>query len=175
MHSLVWYLCICLLLCLHKLSTYLEKLGLNLSANFLIFTPPDLKTFIKNLFLYIKIIYLCALIIFYNLCMYCVEPSLVVYSAQYTHSCIILQYTMRPKTRGLAQHGTPPSWLEESEPGWCDFCTWWTVNATCPDGPHHLPQSGSDLLLNVHKISSWVTSRKESMAWYSSRPKPSLW
>ncbi len=28
---------------------------------------------------------------------------------------------MRPKTRGLAQHGSPPGWLEESDAAWCDF------------------------------------------------------
>ncbi len=28
---------------------------------------------------------------------------------------------MRPKARELAQHGGPPGWLEESDPGRCDF------------------------------------------------------
>jgi hypothetical protein len=28
---------------------------------------------------------------------------------------------MSPKTRGLAQHGSPPGWLEESDPAGCDF------------------------------------------------------
>ncbi len=55
------------------------------------------------------------------------------------------------------------------------FCTWWTVHSACPDRPHHLPWSGADLLLNVHETPSWATSRKEGMAWYSSRPMPSHW
>jgi hypothetical protein len=28
---------------------------------------------------------------------------------------------MRPKARGLAQHGGPPGWLEEIDPAGCDF------------------------------------------------------
>jgi hypothetical protein len=28
---------------------------------------------------------------------------------------------MRPLARGLAQHGGPPGWLEESNPAGCDF------------------------------------------------------
>jgi hypothetical protein len=28
---------------------------------------------------------------------------------------------MRPKARGLTQHGGPPGWLEESDPAGCDF------------------------------------------------------
>jgi hypothetical protein len=37
---------------------------------------------------------------------------------------------MRPKARGLAQHGGPPGWLEESDPAvW--FCTWWTGHTAC--------------------------------------------
>jgi hypothetical protein len=44
------------------------------------------------------------------------------------------------------------------------FCTWWMVHAACHDGPHHLPRSGADILLNLHKTPSWVTSRKEGLA-----------
>ncbi len=29
-------------------------------------------------------------------------------------------WTMRPKARGLVQHGGPPGWLEESDPARCD-------------------------------------------------------
>jgi hypothetical protein len=32
-----------------------------------------------------------------------------------------LSYTMRPKARGLAQHGGPPGWLEGSDPAGCDL------------------------------------------------------
>jgi len=28
---------------------------------------------------------------------------------------------MRPEARGMAQHGCPPGWLEESDPAGCDF------------------------------------------------------
>ncbi len=68
---------------------------------------------------------------------------------------------MRAKARDLAQHDGPTGLLEESDPAW-------TVHAACPDGPHHLPQSGADQFLNVHKTPSRVTTRKEGMAWYSS-------
>jgi hypothetical protein len=30
-------------------------------------------------------------------------------------------------------------------------------------------------IVNVHNYTSWAASRKEGMAWYSSRPMPSLW
>jgi hypothetical protein len=75
---------------------------------------------------------------------------------------------MRPKDRGLAQHGGPPGWQEMSDPAGCDF-----VHADCPNGPHHLSCSGAGLLLNVHKKPSWAS--KAWMARYSSRPTPSLW
>ncbi len=42
------------------------------------------------------------------------------------------------------------------------------------DGQHHLSRSGADFLQHVHKTPSWDTSRKEGIAWYSSRPMPSL-
>ncbi len=44
-----------------------------------------------------------------------------------------------------------------------------------PGRPHHLPRTGAVLLLNVHKTPSWATSRKEGMAWYSSKTMPSFW
>ncbi len=45
---------------------------------------------------------------------------------------------MRPKARGLAQHGGPSGWLEESATLHGVIFKWWKVYATCPDGPHHL-------------------------------------
>ncbi len=69
-----------------------------------------------------------------------------------------------------------PAWRAGGEgPSRVWFCTWWTVHSACPDRPHHLPLSRADLLLNVHETPSWATTRKEGMAWYSSRPMPSLW
>ncbi len=38
---------------------------------------------------------------------------------------------MRPKARGLAQHGGPPGWLEESDKA--------SVILYVMDGPYHLP------------------------------------
>ncbi len=40
--------------------------------------------------------------------------------------------TMRPKARGLAQHGGPPAWLagrRVARQVW--FCTWWTGRTVC--------------------------------------------
>ncbi len=91
---------------------------------------------------------------------------------------------MRPKARGLAQHGGPPGWLEESDPA--------VVILYVMDGPYRLPfrtvpvaligaaQLRADgiftcyYIVTVHNHSSLSTSHKEGMAWYSSRPMPSL-
>ncbi len=43
---------------------------------------------------------------------------------------------MRPKARGLVQHGGPPGWLEESDPAGCDFecdVRSMTDYTTCPE------------------------------------------
>jgi hypothetical protein len=58
---------------------------------------------------------------------------------------------MRPKARGLAQHGGLPGWLKESDPAGCDFVRDGRSNNACPGGPHNLSRSGAPLLLNVHK------------------------
>jgi hypothetical protein len=79
---------------------------------------------------------------------------------------------MRLKARGMAQHGDPPGWLEESDPAGCDFLRdgrsmppALTVHSACPNlGLIYI-------LLNIHK----TLSCEEGMAWYSSRPMPSLW
>ncbi len=54
-----------------------------------------------------------------------------------------------PDTAAQARGGPSRVW----------FLTRWTVHAACPDGPHHLPGSGSDLLLNLHKTLPWATVR----------------
>jgi hypothetical protein len=41
---------------------------------------------------------------------------------------------MRTKARGQAQHGGPPGWLEESDPGGCDFVR----VGRSHDGPYRL-------------------------------------
>ncbi len=57
-----------------------------------------------------------------------------------------------------------PAWLAGGEwPSRVWFGMWWTVHAACPDGPHHLPRSGAELLIGVHKTPLWATSRKEGM------------
>jgi hypothetical protein len=43
----------------------------------------------------------------------------------------LLAGATRPKARGLAQHGSPPGWLEESDPA--------GVILYVMDGPYHLP------------------------------------
>ena len=57
---------------------------------------------------------------------------------------------MRPKASGLAQHGGPPGWLEESDPAGFDFVRdvqfispALTNHATCllkPDAPFFYPK-----------------------------------
>ena len=85
---------------------------------------------------------------------------------------------MRPKARGLAQHGGPPGWLEESDQT--------GVNSYVMDGPsvslfNTVPvaltgasQLRADAISSccfkaeVHNHPSWASSRKEGMAWHSS-------
>ncbi len=83
---------------------------------------------------------------------------------------------MSPKARGLAQHGGPPGWLEKIDSAGCDFMRDERSMPPALKDPHTTcPSSGADLLLNVHKTPLWAMSHKEGMAWYSSRPMPSLW
>ncbi len=80
---------------------------------------------------------------------------------------------MRPKASGLAQHGGPPGWLEESDPA--------GVISYVMDGTYRLPfpyrtgcQTGAAQLRsdgissccyieNVQNHPSWAISRKEGM------------
>ncbi len=88
---------------------------------------------------------------------------------------------MRPEARGLVQHGGPPGWPEESDPAGVilyvmdgpyrlpfPYCT------GCPDKSCPVPSCELIFswcyIINVHNHPSWATPRKESMAWYSSRP-----
>ncbi len=60
------------------------------------------------------------------------------------------------------------------------ICTWWT-SRTVPVALTEAAQLRADWIssccfrVNVHNHPSWATSRKECMAWLSSRPLPSLW
>ncbi len=92
---------------------------------------------------------------------------------------------MRPKARGLAQHGGPPGWLEKSDPAGVVLYVMTGYNAglfhAVPVALTGVAQLRADgissccYIVNVHNHSFLVTSRKEGMAWYSSRPMPSLW
>ncbi len=70
----------------------------------------------------------------------------------------------------MAQYGGPPGWLEESYPA--------GVILYVMDGPYCLPfpyrtavvlTGAAQLRAHVHNHPPWATSRKEGMAWYSSR------
>ncbi len=99
----------------------------------------------------------------------------------------VVGYQVRPKARGLAQHGGPPGWLEESNPSGVILyvmdglyaCLFRTVPVAQP-GAAQLQADGISscrYIVNVHHYPSWATThaRKASMAWYSCRPMPSLW
>ncbi len=85
---------------------------------------------------------------------------------------------MRPKTRGLAQHGGPPGWLGESDPAGVILNVVWTGGRTaCLFRTVPVAQKGAAQLLadgiyrccyfaNVHSCPSCATSHKEGMAWH---------
>ncbi len=56
-----------------------------------------------------------------------------------------LCWPMRPMARGLAQHGGPPGWLEESDPAGCDFVRDGRSMPPALRGPHHMPWSGASI------------------------------
>jgi hypothetical protein len=67
----------------------------------------------------------------------------------YTHvlySTPGLSLPVRPKARGLAQHGGPPGWLEENDPGGSDF-----VRNGRSMSPALTDHTTEGLLLNEHK------------------------
>ncbi len=81
---------------------------------------------------------------------------------------------MRPKARGLAQHGGPPGGLEESDPAGV-ICMWWSGRTAYLFHTVPVVLTGVDQLwakrifswcytVNVHNHPSWATSRKEGMA-----------
>jgi hypothetical protein len=92
---------------------------------------------------------------------------------------------MRPKARGLDQHGgRQAGWRRMTRQVW--FCTWWTGRTafffrTVPVALTGAAQQRADgisscfYIIKVHKHPSWATSRMEGTAWYSSSPWPSLW
>jgi hypothetical protein len=86
---------------------------------------------------------------------------------------------MRPKARGLAQHGGPPGWLEESDP------ILYVIDAglfrTVPVALTGAAQLRADGILVAVKKQMYTTIRHElymsrmgGMAWYSSEPIPTL-
>jgi hypothetical protein len=58
------------------------------------------------------------------------------------------------RLEGCPNTAARPTGWEEMDPAMCDFVRDWAVHASCPDGPHYLPRTGADLLLNVHKTPS---------------------
>ncbi len=54
------------------------------------------------------------------------------------------------------------------------FCMWLTAHATCPDGQHHLPRSGTNLLLNVHKTPPRHKLRYARKVWSATQVEPCL-
>jgi hypothetical protein len=92
---------------------------------------------------------------------------------------------MRPKARGLAQHGGPTGWLEDREPagvilfvmdGPYTGCLFHTVLVDLAVAAQLRAYGISSCcyIVNAHNHPSWATSCKEGMAWYSSRPMASL-
>ncbi len=77
----------------------------------------------------------------------------------------ILARLIRPKARGLAQHGGLSCWQEESDPAGCDFVRdRRSMPPALTDGPHHLTRSRADLLLNLHKnLMSYVTQGRHGL------------
>ncbi len=76
---------------------------------------------------------------------------------------------MRPKVRGLTQHGGPPGWLRQSDPAECDFLRDGRSTPLAPVWGWSIAKCTQN-----NKTPSWATSRMEGMAWYSSRPMPCL-
>ncbi len=80
---------------------------------------------------------------------------------------------MRPLARGLAQHVGSPGWLEETDPaGWYFVRDGRSIPPALTDHAL-LSRSGADLLMYT-KHRHELRHRKEGMAWYSSKPMPSL-
>jgi hypothetical protein len=89
-----------------------------------------------------------------------------------TDTMISKSHTMMPKTRGLVQHGGPPGWLEESDPAGCDFVR---DGRSMPDHTTCPGLSGALYYKMYTKHRQELHHAKGDMAWYSSRPMPSLW
>jgi hypothetical protein len=82
--------------------------------------------------------------------------------------------TMRPKARGLAQHGGPPDWLEESDPAGCVFVRDGRSMPPALTTTPLAPVWGSSITKCAQNTVMSYTSSKEGMAWYFSRPMPYL-
>ncbi len=85
---------------------------------------------------------------------------------------------MRLKARELTQHGGPPGWLEESDPTGVILYVMRAVPPTF-SVPYKFAfqfrADGISICCYIVYVHNHPPSRKESMAWYSSRPMPSLW
>ncbi len=109
-------------------------------------------------------------------------PPHTIYFVVYLH-CGLHQWGWRlecwPNTAALLA-----GWRKETRQVWC--CTWYSGRTNCLfhtllpfKGAAQLRADGISscfYMVNVNNHPSWATSRKEGMAWYSSRPMmPSLW
>jgi hypothetical protein len=95
--------------------------------------------------------------------------------AVYSDLCVYSR-PMKLNARGLAQHDSPPGWLEGSDPAGCDFLRDARSKPTALRG--HIICPGLGLICywmyakHLHELG---TSRKKGMVWwYSSIPMPSL-
>ncbi len=81
--------------------------------------------------------------------------------------------TKRPKARGLAQHGGPPGWLEESDTArGCDFVR--DGRSMPPALMEHSTCPGLGLIC-YKMYTKHRHARKACMVCYSSRPMPTHW
>ncbi len=84
--------------------------------------------------------------------------------------------------RGLAHHGGPPGWLEESDPAGVLL---YVMDVPCRNARLFRTVSvaltgavgifSCCYIANLDNNPSRATSRKEGMGWCSSKPMPSLW
>jgi hypothetical protein len=89
--------------------------------------------------------------------------------------CLIRVNPKRPKARGLAQHGGPPGWLEDSDPGGVILNVMeWPYRLTFPyrtGCPDRCPAASwwnfQLVLFSKCTQPSWAMSRKKGLACYS--------
>ncbi len=81
-------------------------------------------------------------------------------------------HTMMPKARGLAQHGGPPGWLEESDPAGCYFVR---DGRSMPDHTTCPGLSGAVYYKMYTKHRQELRHAEKAWPGTLSGPMPSLW